>query len=975
MHPSHVDSIAASLLPSIPAGLTVKARHLKGKKGWVPMTCAGFFKQDSKRMTMADLGKAAALTIDVDPYDWAGAAQRWGATKKQRKAGMRAASEVELGKWLADTDLLRVVVKEAAAAGLPDQPNRVVMTGQGFCLIYWLPDSLGWVGGDWSPDRMKAVLKRWLLSAGAPWWWDDSAKDVGTRIFPLPGWGHRDTGKPVRLLHQHDHIDDARMLSFFEALEAAYPADLPKQARRRSPSLPRKARQPQQQKRWQYRQWLRSYPVLAVGARAACPLCQGSGYKRLTDEQYSCFSCCTRFTMAPERLDSFPDATVLQLDARGHAQWPTAPPRLVNRARTGAGKTWLMQQLVKQWHAPGLMQRRVLAISPTIALAQQLADRLDLAHADSNSGLHLRRQSIATCFASIRKKAAGLMPMQLSNTYVMVDEIETCLQQLLGMLSGDAARETYNLLIYCIAHAGRVMLADAHAGPCTVKLLQDVAAYRLRSGVLPGAWEAWKTAPHCHQLEYVPALTRTTKKGKQVTVSSSDAEHKGLILQQLADGEKLAIYIPGREAALGFADVVRRRWAGRNVVAVVGSKSHETRADLSQQALTADVLVYNNAMATGVSYDLPDHYDRVHVLLGRGMVTTALHVEQAAHRIRKPRHKVITISGYLADPVTDWRADVQGQVKEAEARLAAGDYALTNIKKGLTLASDWMMSPDSQRLGWMQATVLASAYQHGLRWVVPWLAIGHHVTDIAGAGNLDFSREVASALADRDAAEALAIADAPALAPADVERVEAQGAETDEEYHQWKAAVFEGIYGAGYTTSSTADRADIAHRTKRQQWAARTRVFAAALCIAAGEEDKLAAAEVKASKRKTFMTAAPAIPRARCLAVLMQALVQLPVKDGRRHISRAQAVKLLHIAAPWMKVGGIKRRSDARGKPFAQLQQLLRFGGVKLLSIRPAGPGRQRLYYLDDATMDAQTRLSWSMMQRWLNEEPHKATA
>ena len=110
-------------------------------------------------MTMADLGKAAALTIDVDPYDWQGAAQRWGDTRKVRKAAMRAASVAALDDWLTATDLLGMVVKEAAAAGLPAQPNRVLMTGQGYCLIYWLPDAMGWVDGTWSPERMKLALK------------------------------------------------------------------------------------------------------------------------------------------------------------------------------------------------------------------------------------------------------------------------------------------------------------------------------------------------------------------------------------------------------------------------------------------------------------------------------------------------------------------------------------------------------------------------------------------------------------------------------------------------------------------------------------------------------------------------------------------------------------------------------------------------------------------------------------------------
>jgi len=963
------NSIAPTLLPSIPDGLTCKTRHLHGQLGWLPFTCAGFFQQGTgKKMTMHELVKAAALTIDVDPYDWEGAAQRWGKTRKERKAAMRAASVEALDTWLNDIDLLGMVVKEAARAGLPAQPNRVLMTGQGYCLIYWLPDALGWKTGSWSPERMKRALKRWMQSADAPWWWDDSAKDVGTRIFPLPGWGHRDTGKPVRVLHSTDQIDGAAMLGFFERLEAAYPARLPRQARKKPSRLPRQASQQQQHRRWQYRQWMAGYPVLAIGERTTCPLCQGSGYKRMDEDGYACFSCCTRFTIAPDPDEAFPDAQLVKLDHHGRALWPAqVPERLVNKARTGAGKTWLMQQLVQQHLVPGLHQRRVLAISPTIALAQQLADRLGIAHADSTSGLHLGRESIACCFASIRKKAAGLTPMTLSHTYILVDEIESCLGQLLGMLAGDAARETYNLLVYCLGWAGAVMLADAHAGPCTKRLLEDVAAYRLKCGSLPATWQSWRTRPHQHTLHYVPAIQRTTAKGKQVTVSTSDAEHKGLIYQQLEQGKRLAVYIPGREAALGFADVVQRKWPQKRTVVVVGSKSNQGRADLSTAALTADVLIYNNAMATGVSFDLPDHYDRVHVLLGRGAVTTALHIEQAAHRIRKPVCKTITISGHLGQPVTDWRADVQGQVTHAEERLAAGDYALASIRHGLTLASDWMMSASAQRLGWMQATILAAAYQNGLRWAVPWLSSRHQVTDLAGDALTSFSQAVQEAKRARDAEEALAIAAADPLDAIDMERVEAHGADTDDEYHQFKAAVYAAIYGDGFSASDIPDKALIAHQTKRQQWAERTRVFAAALLIAQGEEEALALAEVKTTKRKTFMTARPTIPRARCVAVLMQALAQLPVKDGRRYISQPQARKLLKLAAPWMKLAAIKPRADRRSKPFAQLQQLLRYGGIKLHSTRPAGQARR--YYLADSVMDKQTRLAWAMVQRWLAVE------
>ena len=104
-------------------------------------------------------------------------------------------------------------------------------------------------------------------------------------------------------------------------------------------------------------------------------------------------------------------------------------------------------------------------------------------------------------------------------------------------------------------------------------LLEDVAAYRLKCGSLPATWQSWKTRPHQHTLHYVPAIQRTTAKGKQVTLSTSDAEHKGLIYQQLEQGKRLAVYIPCREAALGFADVVQRKWPQKRTVVVVGSRS------------------------------------------------------------------------------------------------------------------------------------------------------------------------------------------------------------------------------------------------------------------------------------------------------------------------------------------------------------------------------------------------------------------
>ena len=972
-----INLIVRGLFPQCPANLQVKMRHLKGTREWVPVTCGGFFARDTgKSMTMRELRKAAALTIDVDPYDWDGAAERWGATRKERKAAMRAATAAELNAWLNEVGLLHMVIREAAAVGLPAEPNRVIMTGHGYCLIYWLPEHMGWVDGEWSPARMKAAIKGWLRSEDAPWWWDESAKDIGTRVFPVPGFGHRDTGKPVRRVYAMTKgSDGAALEAFFNRLEGLAPAVLPKQARkvaRKRNNLPKQA-----SGAWSYRPWLLGYPALEIGERAVCPLCQGSGYKRMDEAHYACFSCRTRFFVAPDRSQQmWPDATAVQLDAHGHAQWPDAPERLVNAARTGAGKTHLMERMVKRHLAPGLTMRRVLAISPTIALAGQLAQRLDVEHADSGTTTHLNLRSIACCFASLRRCAGGVSTDTLGSTMVLVDEIESCLQQLLGMLASDVARETYNLLVFCLSHAGRVMLADAHAGPCTQRLLQDVAAYQKSIDKQTAPWAVWTTAPHCHRFACILPLQRKTKRGEMVTVRSADALHKGLLAERISDGTRVAVYIPGREAARGFAQVIAQRHPDKAVRCVVGAKSMADINDLSQKALTADILVYNNAMATGVSFDAVGHYDEVHVMLGRGAVTSGLHVEQAIHRIRHPKTDTVTISGTQSSPVDDWRASPDGQVSEALERLRAGCWAVSSIRAGLSLASDWMMSPESQRLGWMQATVLAAQYQGGLLWVVPWLALQRHMVSAApGADDRAFQAACRDARQQLDLTEAQAIATAEPLDSVDAERVDAHGAATLDEWHQARAAAMVGIYGDGYQQSPAEARADVAHRTKRQQLAQRTRVFAAACMLMHGQDDALASAEIKASKRKTFITAAPALPRARCLSVLLQQLARLPDDDGRRWVSEDCAKQLLKLAAPWMKVGGIKPRRDARAAPFTQLQTLLRFGGVQLDSVRSSQGSRKRLYYLADARVQRQYQLSQAMMMRWMKEEGSSTAA
>jgi hypothetical protein len=91
----------------------------------------------------------------------------------------------------------------------------------------------------------------------------------------------------------------------------------------------------------------------------------------------------------------------------------------------------------------------VVAIAPTIALAGNLAARLGIKHGEAQTDVDWRSGSFAACFASLVSKTFGLSGPNLKATYLMIDECESTLSQLVGLLSdGDKARETYNTLLY-----------------------------------------------------------------------------------------------------------------------------------------------------------------------------------------------------------------------------------------------------------------------------------------------------------------------------------------------------------------------------------------------------------------------------------------------------------------------------------------------------------------------------------------------
>ncbi len=995
---THYKHNTNAILPPAPHGTEARHRYIDGREARQWFSSGGFFgdwKAGTTGMTQADLVKACAITIDVDAYDWEGAAERWGATRDERKAAMRAATEDEVLEWMKEVHFSDVVMECCDEVGLPVEANRTIYTGHGLCLVYWLGSDIGWAAPEknvWTAVAIKQQIKRFMGHNPDLWWWDSSAKDIGTRLFPIPGGEHRDTGKKVRLVRYTDEQYD--MLGWLDDLRAKYPGNAnPKKKVKTGGKKAKKASTGGAPQNWSTVVHKPSeHPCLEIGESAdACPLCDGSGYKRLSEKHYSCFSCATQFRIVPTINLNFSGFTAAQVkaapvepepapadppgfirvDPNGHALWPPqTPSRLVNLARTGVGKTHLMEREKKAWCGPGMFHKRVIAIAPTIALAGNLAARLGIKHGEAQTDIDWRAGSFAACFASLISKTFGLSGPNLKATYLMIDECESTLSQLVGLLSdGDKARETYNVLIHLAARCGKVMLADAHAGPVTLKFIEDVKKMQeghARLEVIE--WEGWYTDDHKFDFEYVSSVTRMNKKGEEVTVRSSDFMHRGRLIADIEAGKKVAVYIPGRAAAMGFAATIRQRHPNLNVQVRVRNLSNDNKNDLSQTGLTADVLVYNNAMNTGVSYDVKDHYDAVHLLLGRGNVSDSIHVEQALHRIRHPKSKTYVISGTIGDVINDWRTSAAEQVKHAIKRMTAGNHAATSMAKGVTLMGDWTFEDSSKRLAALQATIVASRYARGFRWAITYLMAKHTFVNVSGADNADFVTETRDARDALELAEARAIAQAVPADEATVAKVERQGADDEAEYHAVRAAKMEQVYGDGYAAAPVTDKAEIVHDTKKKRLAQKTRVFALSRLMDTPERKKMAVeAEQRHNARQTVMTAKVNLPYAVVLDDVFHCIAtKVPLMSGRWVIDKDAARACITNARDSMKKAGMKVRDDAALAPHRQLQTLLGLGGLKMRSVKKGPRGaRYREYFLTQPDVERMVRLSDAFIQRW----------
>jgi len=565
----------------------------------------------------------------------------WQCDRNEAKARLYAMSQSEVIDLMESLDFLNNAIDAAHAAGLPPEPNRVLFTGHGACFLYWLSDDEGWTdagtGNGWTPTRMKEAVKRWHAGEGsALWWWDSAAKDIGTRIFPLPGECHRERGhdgqfewgKTIFTLDEgHDTVTP--LTPWFEALEAKYPA--PQKRSRKTAPKAKKARvtTPDDDRPWTTKAWKDEWDgefALDIDGRGACPLCDtDSGLRRMEANRYACFHCRTQmpkvnrnfsialdFSSFEPEPDEPTDPNHIQLDANGRALWPDLVPKhALLKARTGAGKTWLMEREKDRWlsgNTPDTFrgcwrtERRVIAVSPYNSLAAALAERLNTTHATPDSKVNWRSGSCSTTFASLARVLDGMTPTTLANTMLLLDESEQMLQQLQGMLDGETARQTYSTLTFALAYAGRVILADAHASKGTELLIEQVNVVRAEKGLPPITFTTWHTDDHDFEFRAVLPVERTSRSGSVYTVQSAHRRHLNAIDAAVTAGKRLAVVYFSKGGAQALGARLAQEHPTKSVRVIVGGRGYKEQHDFSESSLKHNVLVYNIAMGTGVSF-------------------------------------------------------------------------------------------------------------------------------------------------------------------------------------------------------------------------------------------------------------------------------------------------------------------------------------------------------------------------------------
>lgn len=851
--------------------------------------------------------KTQSITVDVDLKLHPAIMGRYG-DEKQAKQGLYAMSQADVLGLMDEVNFFAEATENLRAlAGLPAAPNRAVFTGHGVALQFWLDDLTGL--GPMAPRRQ---TNGWFnqdlreianLAKELPglWAWDPDAGAVGTRLSPAPGQPHRVTGPDgwapngktvfelleVGLWRPHDEFLVtpevlARMSALVEPLRRQAARGGGKKRREGVVARSTQLDVPFKYVAWDSR-WDEDFAFEHLGTHMPCPECSRHTLSR-SGSRYTCWHAEHRTVYSVvhrrpcEEDDGWPDfVSHVEVEFNGpHAMWPdlgSFPKQSILAPRTGAGKTWVINELKDRFladsdpYAAANDQRRVIMICPTKRLAEATAARLSLPFSTPNRKIDWVMGSFVTCFAGFLGLTGTMTVSELRNTMFVVDEVEQCLKQLDGMIDSEKGIKLLEQLTYCVAYSDSVYLADAHAGARTQLLLSQCHDSREIYGKTtsrgkgadlgPFSFVRLWSQPHRFQIKLLPT---TVEEGDESAFHHPAWKLVDQVVRELDKGEHVALICWKKDDVDSIAEEIASRLPNKTITKIRGGESDENREALNDDSLTRDLLIYNSAMASGVSVDVPNHYN-VRALLTDAEVDGP-GFEQMAHRVRAPASEAIIVAADGDVQVSDWRASPEGQDRRAEDawlaevaahRRADGDDAVLGSARYLTEIS-------TARFVDMVMLSRAESFREGRDWLAGWLRQHHDVEAIdLEAG--DVYSEVINRKKRSKKERSECFADAPLMTPAAFARAEKRSRRTEVEEASFQATRLAQFFGRGaWQKMDRKDRVELAgdksamdkarlwvgaqlalrgHRKALSWWSARANAKstkADATCIAAASE-------------------------------------------------------------------------------------------------------------------------------------------
>ena len=325
------------------------------------------------------------------------------------------------------------------------------------------------------------------------------------------------------------------------------------------------------------------------------------------------------------------------------------------RAAMGIGKTERMAEFRQKVRAVD-PSRVFIAITSRVSLVDGLAERLTLPHyredyKDENDRLSPIDGSVATCINSIRR--ISLNNPALDGAVVILDEIESTLQALVGGTMTDLEQQAvlrhFRVLL---GRAALVILIDANLSKYSIDFIRSIRGKKPHivnvRQLLP-----WKYRTTGDRTAWEAAVFASVRRGERVAIAMTSKRGTKTL------AKRLQARFPDVRIALINQDTVD---------AMDGDQKKYDLRRIDTWVRDYDVLIYSPTIASGVSIDVKDHFDRIFGYL-TPRTLTAQEDDQMLHRVRHPKQDQILV--YLRGGQEFHTRDVKRIKRQIQRREAA----------------------------------------------------------------------------------------------------------------------------------------------------------------------------------------------------------------------------------------------------------------------------------------------------------------